>query len=87
MLIGRYIEKVKEINFAMIRTSETKNSVLFVQVNDSEVERNLSAEEHRLKSKAYQNAEQKVIVLQRSLKRSINKSRYDIRVENVIEQI
>ena len=78
MLIGRYIEKVKEINFAMIRTSETKNSVLFVQVNDSEVERNLSAEEHRLKSKAYQNAEQKVIVLQRSLKRSINKSRYDI---------
>ena len=41
-------------------------------MNDSEVERNLSAEEHRLKSKAYQNAEQKVIVLQRSLKRSIN---------------
>ena len=71
----------------MIKTSQTKNAVLFVQVNDSEVERNLSAEEHRLKSKAYQNAEQKVIVLQRSLKRSINKSRYDIRVENVIEQI
>ena len=62
----------------MIKTSQTKNAVLFVQVNDSEVERNLSAEEHRLKSKAYQNAEQKVIVLQRSLKRSINKSRYDI---------
>ena len=77
MLINIYIEKFKEIN-AMIKTSQTKNAVLFVQVNDSEVERNLSAEEHRLKSKAYQNAEQKVIVLQRSLKRSINKSRYDI---------
>ena len=77
MLINIYIEKFKEIN-AMIKTSQTKNAVLFVQVNDSEVERNLSAEEHRVKSKAYQNAEQKVIVLQRSLKRSINKSRYDI---------
>ena len=75
MLISIYI--LKNSN-TMIKTSQTKNAVLFVQVNDSEVERNLSAEEHRLKSKAYQNAEQKVIVLQRSLKRSINKSRYDI---------
>jgi len=45
------------------------------RVNESEVERNLSEEEHRVKSKAYQAAEKKVIALQRSLKRSINKSR------------
>ena len=77
MLISIFIEKFKEILQSSKRVPD-EIAVLFVQVNDSEVERNLSAEEHRLKSKAYQNAEQKVIVLQRSLKRSINKSRYDI---------
>ena len=46
------------------------------RVNESEIERNLSAEEHRVKSKLYQIAEQRVHALQRSLKRSINKSRY-----------
>ena len=45
------------------------------QVNDSEIEKNLSEEEHRVKSMAYQNAEKKVAGLQKSLKRSINKSR------------
>jgi SH3 domain-binding protein 5 (SH3BP5) len=45
------------------------------QVNESEVERNLSAEEHRAKSQAYQLAEQRVQDLQRNLKRSIHKSR------------
>jgi len=44
-------------------------------VNESEVERNLSAEEHKAKSQAYQLAEQRVQELQRNLKRSIHKSR------------
>ena len=50
----------------------------FFQVNESEIERNLSAEEHRAKSQAYQLAEQRVQELQRNLKRSIHKSRYPI---------
>ena len=51
---------------------------MLFQVNESEIERNLSAEEHRAKSQAYQLAEQRVQELQRNLKRSIHKSRYPI---------
>ena len=45
------------------------------RVNESEVERNLSEEEHLVKSRTYQEAEKRVQQLHKSLKRSINKSR------------
>ena len=45
------------------------------QVNDSEAERNASAEDHCAKSKAYSKAESEVQNLQKSLKKYINKSR------------
>ena len=45
------------------------------KVNESEAERNSSADEHRAKSKAYSEAEGRVQSLQKSLKRHINKSR------------
>lgn len=66
-----YIERGIEFDQAwqeMLNHSTTR-------VNDSEIERNLSAEEHKAKSIAYQVAEQRVQELQRNLKRSINKSR------------
>jgi len=56
------------------------------RVNDSEIEKNLSEEEHRVKSMAYQNAEKKVAGLQKSLKRSINKSREYFEVKARLNQ-
>jgi len=56
------------------------------RVNDSEIEKNLSEEEHRVKSMAYEDAEKKVTGLQKSLKRSINKSRPYFEVKAQLNQ-
>merc|ERR1719481_2430115 len=56
------------------------------RVNNSEIEKNLSEEEHRVKSRAYQDAEKKVAGLQKSLKRSINKSRPYFEVKAKLNQ-
>ncbi len=53
------------------------SNFLHLQVNESEAERNNSAEEHRIKSRAYITAESKVQELHKKLKRSINKSRFE----------
>ena len=56
------------------------------RVNDSEIEKNLSEEDHRIKSMAYPNAEKKVAGLQKSLKRSIKKSREYFEVKEHLNQ-
>ena len=56
------------------------------RVNDSETEKNLSEEDHRIKSMAYPDAEKKVAGLQKSLKRSIKKSREYFDVKEHLNQ-
>jgi len=56
------------------------------RVNESEIEKNLSEEEHRVKSMAYEEAEKKVTGLQKALKRSINKSRPYFEVKAQLNQ-
>jgi len=56
------------------------------RVNESEIEKNLSEEEHRVKSMTYEEAEKTVTKLQKSLKRSINKSRTYFEVKAQLNQ-
>ena len=51
-------------------------ALLFIKVNDAEVEKIALAEEHHAKSIHFHECEKTVQMLQKDLKRSIAKSRY-----------